>query len=191
MAVCNPGLELVVPLELTPAVPLGVAAVSPPAVTIVTAVIVDFWPLGRVVVWTTRLVCEDRGALVVEAPEEEEAPPEEDMVREPPPTVLTIVTPAPLTVVTTEPAESVLRTVTPAALVVVRRAPAVRETGADVGPPEVLPGAPELDEPAGVDVALDGEPDVTLDGEPGADEPLSVVGVLGLELESELGVVDP
>ena len=51
MAVCSPGLELAVPLALpTPAVPLGVAPVSPPAVIKVTAVTVDFWPLGRVVV---------------------------------------------------------------------------------------------------------------------------------------------
>ncbi len=146
MAVCNPGLELAVLLELTPAVPLGVAAASPPAVTIVTAVTVDFWPLGRVVVWTTRLVCEDGGALEVEAPEVEEGLPEEDMVREPPPTVLMTVTPAALTVVTTEPTERVLRTVTPTALVVVRRAPAVRDAGADDGPAEVLPGDPEVDD---------------------------------------------
>lgn len=135
-------------------------------------------------------MCEDRGALEVEAPEEEdglpeeeEGPPEEDIVLESPPTVLTIVTPAALTVVTTEPAERVLRTVTPAASVVVRRAPAVREAGADNGPAEVLLGDPEVDDWSGLEV--------TLDGEPGADEPLSVVAVLGLVFDPELDEVGP
>ena len=129
-------------------------------------------------VCTIRLVCEDAAASEVEAPGEEEGLPEEDIVRVPPPTVLTTVTPAALTVVTTEPAERVLTTVTPAALVVVRRAPALREAGADVGPWEALLEAPELDDPAGVEV--------TLEGEPGLDEPAFVVAVLGLEFGPEL-----
>lgn len=152
IAVCSPGfeVEVAVPLPLTPALPLGVAPATP-AVTIATLVTVDFWPLGRVVVWTTRL--EEREVLDVDAPEEE-GPLEEDIVRAGPPTVLTIVTPAAFTVVTTEPSESVLRTVPPAALVVVRMAPAVRGGADDDG------------------WALD---------EPGAEEPPSVVAVLALE----------
>ena len=177
MAVCSPGLELAVPLELTPAVPLGVAP-DTPAVIIATLVTVDFWPSGRVVVCTTRLVCEDGAALEVEAPEEGEGLAEEDKVWEPPPTVLTTVTPAAFTVVTTEPAERVLRTVAPAALVVVRTAPAAREAGAEVGPLEALVGAPDDDDPAGAEV--------TLEGEPGLDEPPFVVGVLGLMSDPEL-----
>ena len=176
IAVCSPGLELAVPLELTPAVPVGVAP-DDPAVTIATLVTVDFWPLGSVVVCTTRLVCDDAAALEVAAAEEDGLP-EEDMVREPPPTVLTTVTPAALTVVTTEPAERVLTAVAPAALVVVSRAPAVREAGADIGAPDVLAGAPEDDESAGVEV--------TVEGEPGLDEPAFVVAVLGLEFGPEL-----
>ena len=110
----------------------------------------------------------------MEAPAAEEELPEPDMVREPPPTVLTIVTPAASTVVTTEPLERVLTTVAPAAFVVVSRAPAVREGEADAEvrlPAVVLVEAPE----SGLEVALDGEPEA---------EPVSVVAVFGL-LEPE------
>ena len=121
-------------------------------------------------------MCEDWTALVVEAPAEDELP-EPDMVREPPPIVLTTVTPAALTVVTTEPADKVLTTVTPAAFVVVTTAPALKEEGADDEPAEMLLGAAEDDPWAGFEV--------TLEGDPGADE-LPSVAALGLELESEL-----
>ena len=122
-------------------------------------------------VWTTKL--EEREALDVDAPEEEELP-GEDIVRAPPPTVLTIVTPAAFTVVTTEPSESVLRTVPPAALVVVRMAPAVRGGADDDGPAEVLLGAPEDD-------GWSPEDDGWVLDEPGAEEPPSVADELGLE----------
>ena len=83
----------------TPAVPVGVFAASPPALTTVTAVTTDWLPLGSVLVCTTVLVVDDWVLL----PEVVEPPAEGVMVWTPPPTVETIVRPTLLVLVTTSP----------------------------------------------------------------------------------------
>ena len=98
-AVCRPGLPEDDPVVVTPAVPVGVSAATPPAPTTVTAVTTDWLPLGSVLVCTTVLVREDAGLLldVVETPDEGE------MVCTPPPTVETMVRPTLFVLVTTSP----------------------------------------------------------------------------------------
>lgn len=115
---CNPGFAVLVPVAV-PTVPLGGETSDVGACTTVTAVMVDWLPLGRVVVCSTVLVPE----LAWEG----------EMVTTPPPMVLARVTPLALVVVSrdpivTTPPPIVLTTVTPAALVVVTIAPEVRET---------------------------------------------------------------
>ena len=97
--VCRPGLPEEVPVVATPAVPVGVFAASPPALTTVTAVTTDWLPLGSVLVCTTVLVVDDWVLLL----EVVEPPAEGVMVWTPPPTVETMVRPTLLVLVTTSP----------------------------------------------------------------------------------------
>ena len=97
--VCRPGLPEEVPVVATPAVPVGVFAASPPALTTVTAVTTDWLPLGSVLVCTTVLVRDDWVLLL----EVVEPPAEGEMVWTPPPTVETMVRPTLLVLVTTWP----------------------------------------------------------------------------------------
>lgn len=86
---------------MTPAVPVGVSAATPPApaLTTVTAVTTDWLPLGSVLVCTTVLVTEDSVLLL----EVVELPDEGKMVCTPPPTVETMVRPTLLVLVITSP----------------------------------------------------------------------------------------
>ena len=101
--VCNPGLLPVVPLAApTPAVPLGTDTSATLAGTTVTAVTVLLLPSGSVVVRREVVVCDCRADVVV-ADTESEVLPSGAIVFEPPPTVVTMVTPWALTLVTTSP----------------------------------------------------------------------------------------
>ena len=97
--VCNPGCPVPVPVDPAPAVPDGVCALPPPAPITVTAVMVDCCPLGRVLVWTSVEVSEERVAVFDEDLDGE-------TVLAPPPTVEMTVTPTLLVVVMTWPAVS-------------------------------------------------------------------------------------
>ena len=101
--VCKPGLLPAVPLAApTPAVPLGTDTSATLAGTTVTAVTVLLLPSGNVVVRREVVVCDCRSDVVV-AESEAEVLPLGARVREPPPTVVTMVTPCALILVTTSP----------------------------------------------------------------------------------------
>ena len=124
--VCNPALAAAVELASpTPAVPLGMESSTSLAATTATDVTVDLLPSGRVVVRREVVVCGSALRVVVASLDPDPLP-LGAMVREPPPTVVTMVTPWALTLVTTSPSLRVLVTRLPWALVVVMTAPAVR-----------------------------------------------------------------
>ena len=148
--VCNPGLLPSVPLAApTPAVPLGTDSSAELAGTIVTAVTVLLLPSGNVVVRREVVVCDCRAEVVV-AELESEALPLGASVLEPPPTVVTMVTPWALTLVTTSPELNVPVVTAPWALVKVATWPAV--SGLVPGS-EVLAPALEADA-TGLDVLV-------------------------------------
>ena len=97
--VCRPGCPLPVRVDPAPAVPVGVSALSLPPTT-VTAVIADWSPLGKVLVWTSVEVIDER-TFVFDVDE-----PDAESVVAPPPTVEMTVRPMELVVVTISPAVS-------------------------------------------------------------------------------------
>ena len=124
--VCSPGETAAVPLaEPGPAAPLGTDSSTALAGTTVTAVTVDCLPSARVVVRREVVVFDCGLRDVVVAESEPESLSLGAMVREPPPTVVTMVTPSALMLVTTSPSLRVLDTRSPWPLVEVMTSPAV------------------------------------------------------------------
>ena len=145
--VCRPGLPALVALDDTPALPVGVSAAVWPAATTVTAVTTDLLPFGKVLVWTTVLVCEDALLVFVEVV----APDEGVRVVAPPPTVETTVRPTPLVVVTTCPAVREIEA--PAVLVLDVEDPPALVLAAVVNPDTGEP----FEEETEVDIMVDAE----------------------------------